>query len=54
MDRRDARMALRFAEEWHKERLLPSASLATLRSRYAAAAAGTGESFGTGVLYGLG
>jgi hypothetical protein len=54
MDRREARTALRLADEWHKQRLLPSASLETLRARYSAAAAGTGESFGTGVLYGLG
>jgi hypothetical protein len=56
MDRREARLALQFAGQWAREGLLPPASLGTLQARYAADAREDpeGESFGSGVLYGLG
>ena len=55
MDRREALTALRLANGWHREGLLPDASLAKLRARYEAAArSATGETFGTSVLYALG
>ncbi|MFA5944549.1 MAG: hypothetical protein WC876_08805 [Candidatus Thermoplasmatota archaeon] len=56
MDRREARMALEFARQWARENLLPAASLDALEARYAADARDDpeGESFGAGVLYGLG
>lgn len=58
MDRRDARLALELARQWAREGLLPPASLAALEQRHGAQAREADdpdrESFGSGVLYGLG
>lgn len=56
MDRRDARLALDLARQWAGENLLSPGSLATLEARYANDARDDPdrESFGSGVLYGLG
>lgn len=58
MDRREARLALDLARQWHSEGLMPATSLKTLEQRHPAGAGDedtdTGESFGASVLYGLG
>ncbi|MEK6975040.1 MAG: hypothetical protein AABY18_01695 [Candidatus Thermoplasmatota archaeon] len=56
MDRREAKLAVELARQWASEKLMPPASLAVLESRYAADARDDPdrESFGSGVLYGLG
>lgn len=56
MDRREARLALDLARQWAAEKLLPPASLQALEARYAndARQDPNAESFGSGVLYGLG
>ncbi len=56
MDRREARLAIELARRWAAEKLLPPSSLTALEARYAADARQdpNAESFGSGVLYGLG
>lgn len=56
MDRREARLALDLARQWATENLLPPSSLQALEARYAndARQDPNAESFGSGVLYGLG
>lgn len=54
MERRDAQTALRLAQQWNREKLLPSSSLKVLEGRYSPDANREGgESFGSAVLYGL-
>jgi hypothetical protein len=56
MDRRDAKLAVDLARQWGREGLMPPASVATIEARHAGEARDDpeAESFGSGVLYGLG
>lgn len=56
MDRREAKLALELARQWGHEGLMPAASVAVLEQRHAAEARDDpeAETFGAGVLYGLG
>lgn len=56
MDRREAKLAIELARQWGREGLMPPASVAAIESRLAEQARDDpeAETFGSGVLYGLG